>query len=117
MALIKTRRHELFVQNYTVGRGFASGSGHTKDNHKIGSLPAEFDSTADCLRRHTLKRSPGIISKSRVSYPGPGFLSSAPWPSLPKKRYNGLINQSTDADTWSTQTLGPHGRVVLGVGA
>ena len=37
-----------------------------------------------------LKRSPGIIRKSRVSYPGPGFLSSATWPSLPKKHYNGL---------------------------
>ena len=23
-------------------------------------------------------------------YPGPGFLSSATWPSLPKKHYNGL---------------------------
>ena len=28
-------------------------------------------------------------------YPSPGFLSSAIWPSLPKKHYNGLINQST----------------------
>ena len=39
---------------------------------------------------HALKRSPGINSKSRVSYPGPGFLSSATWPSLPEKHYNGL---------------------------
>ena len=41
------------------------------------------------------KRSPGIIRKSRVSYPGPGFLSSATWPSLLKKHYNGLnkLNQ------------------------
>ena len=39
---------------------------------------------------NALKRSPGIIRKSRVSYPGPGFLSSATWPSLPKKHYNGL---------------------------
>ena len=38
----------------------------------------------------TLKRSPGIIRKSRVSYPVPGFLSSATWPSLPKKHYNGF---------------------------
>ena len=42
---------------------------------------------------HILKRSPGIIRKSRVSYPGPGFLSSATWPSLPNKHYNG-INQT-----------------------
>ena len=44
----------------------------------------------NCLWRNALKRSPGIICKSRVSYPGPGFLSSATWPSLPKKHYNGL---------------------------
>ena len=39
----------------------------------------------------TLERSPGISRKSRVLYPSPGFLSSATWPSLPKKHYNGLI--------------------------
>ena len=44
----------------------------------------------NCLWGHALKRSPGIIRKSRVSYPGPGFLSSATWPMLPKKHYNGL---------------------------
>ena len=44
----------------------------------------------NCLWGNKLKRSPGIIRKSRVSYPGPGFLSSATWPSLPKKHYNGL---------------------------
>ena len=44
----------------------------------------------NCLWGNALKRSPGIIRKSRVSYPGPGFLTSATWPSLPKKHYNGL---------------------------
>ena len=44
----------------------------------------------NCLWGNALKRSPGIIRKSRVSYPGPGFLSSATWPSLSKKHYNGL---------------------------
>ena len=44
----------------------------------------------NCLWGNVLKRSPEIIRKSRVSYPGPGFLSSATWPSLPKKHYNGL---------------------------
>ena len=44
----------------------------------------------NCLWGNALKRSPGIIRKSRISYPGPGFLSSATWPSLPKKHYNGL---------------------------
>ena len=39
---------------------------------------------------HALKRSPGINCKSRVSYPSPGFLSSATWPSLPKRHHNGL---------------------------
>ena len=43
-----------------------------------------------CLWGNVLKRSPGIIRKSRVSCPVPGFLSSATWPSLPKKHYNGL---------------------------
>ena len=47
----------------------------------------------NCLWGNALKRSPEIICKSRVSYPGPGFLSSATWPSLPKKHYNG-INQT-----------------------
>ena len=44
----------------------------------------------NCLWGNALKKSPGIIRKSRVSYPGPGFLSSATWHSLPKKHYNGL---------------------------
>ena len=44
----------------------------------------------NCLWGNALKRSPGIIRKSRVSYPVPGILSSATWPSLPKKHYNGL---------------------------
>ena len=68
------------------------------------ALGLELDSAArlskrpgsvwNCLLGHALKRSPGIISKSRVSYPGPGFLSNATWPSLPKKHFNGLIYQS-----------------------
>ena len=63
-------------------------------------LGKEFDSAArlserpgsvwNCLEGHALKRPPGINRKSRVSYPGPGFLSSATWHSLPKKHYNGL---------------------------
>ena len=44
----------------------------------------------NCLWGNALKRSPGIIRKSRVSYLGPGFLSSATWHSLAKKHYNGL---------------------------
>ena len=44
----------------------------------------------NCFWGNALKRSLGIIRKSRVSYPGPGFLSSATWPSLPKQHYNGL---------------------------
>ena len=47
----------------------------------------------NCLWENVLKSCPGIIRKSRVSYPGPGFLSSATWISLPKKHYNG-INQT-----------------------
>ena len=48
----------------------------------------------NCLWGNALKRSPGIIRKSRVSYPGPGFLSSATWPSLPKKHYKRKKNCS-----------------------
>ena len=39
---------------------------------------------------NALKTSPGIIRKSRVSYPGPGFLSSATWSLLPKRHSNEL---------------------------
>ena len=53
-------------------------------------LSKRSGSVWNCLWGNALKRSPGIIRKSRVSYPGPGFLSSATWPSLPKKHYNGL---------------------------
>ena len=35
-----------------------------------------------------------IKYKGRVLFPGPGFLSSAIWPSMPKKHFNGLIYQS-----------------------
>ena len=41
----------------------------------------------NCLWGHALKRSPEINRKSRVSYPGPGFLSSATWPKLLKKHF------------------------------
>ena len=40
---------------------------------------------------HALRTSPGINRKSRVLYPGPKFLSSAAWPSMPKKHFSGLI--------------------------
>ena len=53
----------------------------------------------NCLWGNALKRSPGIIRKSRVSYPGPGFLSSATWPSLLKKHYNGLNQTNVNLNT------------------
>ena len=95
--------------SHTAGRGFAFRPGHTKDHHKnvtnCNALGLEFGSAArlskrsgsvwNCLLGHTLKISPGINRKSRISHPGTGgFLSSATWPLLPKKHYNGLINQS-----------------------
>ena len=40
-----------------------------------------------------------------VLYPVPGFLSSATWPSLQKKHYNGLINQSTISISSGRRTL------------
>ena len=67
---------------------------------RTASLRLEFSSAArlskrpgsvwNCLWGHALRRSPGVIRKSRVLYPGPRFLSSATWPSLPKKYYDGL---------------------------
>ena len=72
----------------------------TASLHGTHALGLEFGSAAqlykrpgsvwNCLWGNALKRSPGIIRKSRVSYPGPGFLSSATWSSLLKKHYNGL---------------------------
>ena len=53
-------------------------------------LSKRLGSVWNCLWGNALKRSPGIIRKSRESYPGPGFLSSATWSMLPKKHYNGL---------------------------
>ena len=49
----------------------------------------------NCLWGHALNKSPGINRKSGVLYLGPGVLSSATWPSLPKTHYNGLTNQLT----------------------
>ena len=54
----------------------------------------------NCLWGNALKRSPGIIRKSRVSYPIPGFLSSATWPLLPKKHYNGLNQAELAVALW-----------------
>ena len=58
----------------------------------------------NCLWGNALKRSPGIIRKSRVLYPGPGFLSSVTWPSLPKKHYNGLNQTKPNNDESTTAT-------------
>ena len=58
----------------------------------------------NCLWGNALKRSPGIIRKSRVSYPGPGFLSSATWPLLPKKHYNGLNQTKLKRDKEMSQS-------------
>ena len=79
----------------------------TASLHGTHALGLEFGSAAqlfkrpgsvwNCLWGNALKRFPGIIRKSRVSYPGPGFLSSATWPSLPKKHYNGLNHPSMHA--------------------
>ena len=64
------------------------------------ALGLEFGSAAQLYKRpgsvwncqwgNALKRSPGIIRKSRVLYPGSGFLSSATMPYLPKNHYNGF---------------------------
>ena len=93
--------------SYMVGHGLVSRPGHTKDHHKNGTdsllalqacvrvaarISKKLGSVWNCLWGHALKISPGINRTSRVLYPGPRFLSSATWSSLPKKHYNGLIN-------------------------
>ena len=65
----------------------------TKYLHKyarVARLSKRPGSVWNCLWGRALKISPGINRKSRVSYLGPGFLSSATWPSLAKMHYNGL---------------------------
>ena len=62
----------------------------------------------NCLWGNALKRSPGIIRKSRVSYPGPEFLSSATWPSLPKNHYNGLNQTKPDIYIYYFSTFFPY---------
>ena len=78
-----------------------------KEFGSAAQLSKRPGSVWNCLWGNALKRSPGIIRKSRVSYPGPGFLSSATWPSLPKKHYNGLNqtklknSKSKKNNTWN----------------
>ena len=66
---------------------------NTATNFRVICQVISPGSVWNCLWGHALKRFPGINRKSRVSYPRPRFLSSATSPSLPKKHYNGLINQ------------------------
>ena len=54
---------------------------------------------------HVLKRSPVIIRKSRVLCPSRGFLSTATYPSIPKKHYNGLINIINHCDQTCPRTM------------
>ena len=60
----------------------------------------------NCLWGHAIEISPEINGKSRVLYPGPVFLFGDTWPSMPKKRYNGLINQSINQNTFPRTNLG-----------
>ena len=92
MCQVIPRRDGLVVSvaaSHAIGHGFAFLPSHTKDHHKncMHALGQEIDSAVrlserpdsvlNCLWGYVLKRSPGIHRKSRVSYPVPGFLSSA----------------------------------------
>ena len=91
--------------SHAVGWWFTPLTGHIKYHHKNGTnyLPAwqawvRVGVQPVCLKAWVvcgtvLKRYPGINCKSRVWYPGPGFISSATWPLMSKKHYNGLIKQ------------------------
>ena len=93
--------------SHTVGRGFRFLLGHTKVHHKkwyklppcmaYNALGWNLAVQPDCLKGQVacgtvygnmhLKDLLGSIVRV-------GFLSSATWPSLAKKHYNGLTNQS-----------------------
>ena len=68
----------------------------------------------NCLWGHALKRSAGIIRKSRVSYPGPGFLSSATWHSLLKKHYNRLTQTCISPGMVALSTVSKPTLTILG---
>ena len=78
--IIKTVKTTSLLCTHALGLEFGSGA-------RLSKRPG---SVCNCLWGHALKRSPGIRCKSRVLYPGPGFLSSDTWPSLPKNHYNGF---------------------------
>ena len=75
----------------------------------------------NCVWGHALKRFPGINHESRVSYPGPRFLSGATWPSLPKKHFNGLnqtkpqINSHGVKNNFDPDPFNLHRNTVRGV--
>ena len=77
------------------------------------ALGLEFGSAARLSKGrvvcgNALQRSHGIIHKSRVPYRCPGFLSSATWPSLPKKHYNGLNQTKPKPCLKCLQSLAGH---------
>ena len=61
---------------------------HGQDCDRAARLSEMSGGVWNCLWGHALKISPGINGRSRVLYPGPGFLSSTTWPSMPEKHYN-----------------------------
>ena len=65
---------------------------------KADTLPTEPTRHGHFLWVHALKKPPDINRKSRVLYPGPGFLSRTTWPSMPKKHYDGLITHICDTN-------------------
>ena len=96
--------------SHLVDCEFAFRSGHTKDHHKNGTncLPAwhavrygwSLAVQPDCLKGRVvcgtvygdmhLKDLLGSIVRVGYCIPVPEFLSSATWPLLSKKHYNGL---------------------------
>ena len=101
--------------SHTVDSEFASRPGHTKDHHKNGTdcltvwhamrWGRSLTVQPDCLKGRVMYGTVYgdmhlkdlLVSLVRVGY---GFLSSATWPSLPKKHYKGLINQSINQSIW-----------------
>ena len=66
---------------HALGLGFGSVAQLSKRPVVCGTVYGEM---------HLKDLLGSFVRVGRLSYPGPGFLSSATWPSLPKKHSNGL---------------------------
>ena len=120
---VRHRMSSTLLASHTANLGFAAFQVIPKTIIKMvqtaslhGTQSVRVGVWQCSLWGHALKRSPGINRKSRVLYPGPGFLSSATWPLLPKKHYNGLIINHIHTRPFSHSLAGAKLRTVYSHG-